>query len=167
MDYKVEIAKLRFNAKVNKTDACWLWTGGTFKTSGYGSFKYNDKNLLAHRASWLFTHGKPATDCLLHSCDNKLCVNPAHLREGTQYENIHDMIAKGRRVITYSEDSPRAKLTYSQANEIRERFQKEKNSHSFYAKEYGVKTRVIWCILNNKTYTTPPRPLPQSPHLSE
>jgi hypothetical protein len=168
MDYKLEIAKLRFESKINKTDTCWLWTAGVFTTSGYGSFRYDGKNWLAHRASWFFTYGKPADDFLLHSCDNKLCVNPAHLREGTQYENIQDMIAKGRRVLNYAENCGTAKLTYAQANEIRERYKMEKKTQSFYASEYGVNQAVISRIIQNKTYTTPPRlPTAQSPHSSE
>jgi hypothetical protein len=31
-----------------------------------------------------------------HLCDNKLCINPEHLRKGTQMENVQDAIRNGR-----------------------------------------------------------------------
>jgi len=32
----------------------------------------------------------------MHTCDNKVCCNPSHLRLGTQTENVADMVQKGR-----------------------------------------------------------------------
>jgi hypothetical protein len=32
-----------------------------------------------------------------HSCDNPACVNPHHLRVGTQHDNVHDSMSKGRK----------------------------------------------------------------------
>ena len=37
---------------------------------------------------------------ILHSCDNRNCINPKHLKLGTQKDNMQDMIAKGRKADT-------------------------------------------------------------------
>lgn len=79
---------------------CWWWTGQIINT-GYGSFVQGGRNHrhLAHRWIWAHING-PIPDglCVLHQCDNGKhgCVAPHHLFLGTQADNIHDMIRKGR-----------------------------------------------------------------------
>jgi hypothetical protein len=86
----------RFWAKVNKTDTCWLWTAGTTH-SGYGSIRVKGKALRAHRVAYEMLVGPiPEGAVLMHSCDTPACCNPAHLSIGSQRENIHDAIEKGR-----------------------------------------------------------------------
>jgi hypothetical protein len=78
-----------------------VWEGAV-TSHGYGEFIYNGVNERAHKLAWLFTHGslpeglKEMKVVLMHSCDNKWCVNPGHLSIGTQKENIQDMFRKGR-----------------------------------------------------------------------
>lgn len=87
----------RFAARVDKSSDCWMWTGA--KTSaGYGNFTTADRrNVLAHRYAFEQEHG-PIEDgsVVLHKCDTPACVNPNHLRRGTQKDNILDMLGKGR-----------------------------------------------------------------------
>lgn len=68
---------------------CWIWTG-SLATRGYGVLKVNGKSRLAHR--WIYEQTKgpiPAGLVLDHyRCDNKLCVNPDHLRPVTNRENV-------------------------------------------------------------------------------
>jgi len=60
----------------------------------------------AHRVAFTFHHGREPQKYVLHSCDNPGCCNPAHLREGTQLENMRDMNERGRRIIRTGEESP-------------------------------------------------------------
>jgi HNH endonuclease len=73
------------------TTGCWLWPGRRH-SDGYGM--YGQKR--AHRVVFELTHG-PLTreQIVLHSCDVKCCVNPAHLSVGTHSDNMRDAGRKG------------------------------------------------------------------------
>jgi len=83
-----------------KTEAgCILWLGAVNK-DGYGVIGSGGQvgnNILAHRASYIISAGPiPTGMSVLHKCDNPTCVNIDHLFLGTQADNIHDMVSKGR-----------------------------------------------------------------------
>ncbi len=71
----------RFWSKVDKTEGCWLWTAGRFKSGGYGAFSSAPgKAARAHRVSYELLVGEiePCVH-LHHICEEPLCVNPKHL----------------------------------------------------------------------------------------
>lgn len=86
----------RFWGKVEKTDGCWNWKG-RLVYGGYGGFTVASRPERAHRIAYQITHGPLTPDqIIMHTCDNRACVRPDHLRIGSHQENMDDMNAKGR-----------------------------------------------------------------------
>lgn len=80
--------RLKDGAEVSPS-GCHLWKRSV-NNRGYGVIWFDGKLHLAHRAAWLAAHGRHPTPGLVidHICENKLCVNPDHLRELSNAENI-------------------------------------------------------------------------------
>lgn len=81
---------------VGDRDECWPWRGLPLDAS-YGYLWYGGEFDGAHRVAWKLHNKKSPENMILHSCDNKPCCNPRHLRDGTQKENMEDMHRRGRR----------------------------------------------------------------------
>lgn len=83
---------------------CWLWTGYV-NQDGYGHFNIGGRIEKAHRVAYSDAKGEiPSGYLVLHKCDQPSCVNPDHLRIGTDVENGDDK-ARRRRVPTKLSDS--------------------------------------------------------------
>ena len=105
----------RFKKFLKVEGECWLFTGG--RAHAYGVFWMNGKNYRAHRAAFELFNGRKPNGVILHACDNPLCCNPAHLSEGTQYDNMVDMVRKGRSL--KGTRNPACKFTEEQVEVIR------------------------------------------------
>lgn len=106
----------RFWSKVNKTDTCWLWTGGCNR--GYGRFKINYKLVFVHRYSYILHKGEIAEGLVVrHTCDVSNCVNPDHLLVGTHQDNMNDKMERNRQA--KGEICGSSKLTEDDVREIR------------------------------------------------
>lgn len=134
----------RFWSRVDRTDNendCWLWQGGR-SGDRYGYFFIHPRNQLAHRVSWMFTHGTiPDGMKVCHKCDRVLCVNPNHLFLGTQRDNVEDMHGKGRAHKASGEGHSKTYLSELQVREI------------FKLYEEGVSTKAIAQRFGTNKYT--------------
>lgn len=83
----------RFFAKVDITEACWVWTAG-LKPPGYGRFfpvGGRGTTLAARWAYHAFVGPIPDEMTVDHLCFNPPCVNPDHLRLLTRPENCGNL----------------------------------------------------------------------------
>lgn len=90
---KTEDVMTRAMRRVEITDTCWNWTGA-FSSSGYPVMQRGRRGeglVRIHRFMWEAENGQiPAGLIICHTCDNKRCVNPAHLYAGTHTDNLFD-----------------------------------------------------------------------------
>jgi predicted XRE-type DNA-binding protein len=101
----------------------------------------------------VLTHG-PIPDGLkvLHTCDVRNCVNPAHLWLGTQADNVADCVTKGRASngahVHRGSRHGNSKLTEAVVAEIRQRYAAGGVSQQTLANHFGVSQSVVSELVN-------------------
>lgn len=153
-DLRDQRLESRFWAKVNKTPVgCWLWTGH-IGADGYGRVYMGGPSHMerAHRASLFLSTGKLPDGVVMHSCDVRACVNPAHLSVGSQRDNVHDTIAKGRAVYPVGTGRKSAKLTEVTVAAVRREWAAGGTSYRELAKKYGIHQSTLWKALSGATW---------------
>lgn len=143
--------KLRFLKYVRVTDRCWEWIGCT-NGNGYGTFSYLGKNRLAHRVSYIIHIGDiPTGKDVCHTCDNIVCVRPDHFFVGTNGDNTHDMMAKGRARFLRGEAHGNSKLNDNKVRNIRDQYARGE-SMAALARHYMVTPTTIRNVVLNKQW---------------
>lgn len=142
----------RFNAKFERggPNSCWEWHAQI--DGGYGRFHVGGDvgQVRAHRFAWEQANGRAvaAGMVVMHSCDNRACVNPAHLSEGTNHDNVLDRERKGRGNQPRGERSGRAKITSADAAAIRNAGERGVSGAQLAA-HYGI-TRSLVCQIQKR-----------------
>jgi hypothetical protein len=138
-----------FWSHVDKSGECWNWIA-KHTQDGYGSLKLNRKMYSAHRVAYEISTGdNPSGFVVMHSCDNKSCCNPAHLKKGTHRDNMQDMIAKGRQAKKLPNYS--RKLTAESAAQLRKDFELCGNKHEV-ARKYNVSVCYVRQVIRRECW---------------
>jgi hypothetical protein len=150
------IEQNRFWHNVNASggrNTCWGWKGFV-RSNGYGVCCFRAVEFKAHRVAFFLSNGRIRSDLLvLHSCDNRRCCNPRHLRQGTPKQNSQDSVRKGRNTRLRGENNGKAKLTRRQVGEIKKTLRAAANGKiEIYqyqiARYYGVSEATVSYLKN-------------------
>ena len=127
-------------------DECWIWRWG--RSNGYAQVRHNGKNELVGP----ILLGILDSDLIqIHACDNPPCVNPAHLRAGTDAENTADRDKRMRGNQPKGSKQGSAKLTESDIPAIRACLTAGETCASI-SRRYGVHKSAISLIKFGKTW---------------
>lgn len=133
-----------FKDKIEEKGECWIWTGGKH-LSGYGTIRKDNKFYYVHRYVKILSLGREIEidkECC-HSCYNKLCINPSHIREDSRKSNMIDNVISGHHNTL--------KLDIDKVLSIRKKAELGVSQKSL-AEEYNVTTRNINKIVNRKSW---------------
>lgn len=126
-------------------DGCIIWQG-SLNSDGYGSMTIDQKGYKVHRWVAFLVYGpRPSKVVVMHSCDKPSCVNPDHLRFGSQQDNIADMVAKGRGFVPVNKGDTHSQAILNSAKvlEIRDLLENTDLFQWQIAERYGVKQVTI------------------------
>lgn len=88
--------KVALHATPDASSGCWVWSK-RIDASGYARTNIRDRKVRAGRASFAAHKGViPRGMEILHSCDNRKCVNPDHLSIGTKRDNAIEREQRNR-----------------------------------------------------------------------
>lgn len=150
--------EIRFkNLLTQKRNGCVEFRTDDFRNGGYGRFRVGNKIWSAHQYAYFLFYGKEAKSILRHTCNNPLCCNVAHLRCGTQADNVADMVAAGR---------GREKLKKEQVQLIAKQYHERGVGTKALAKKYAVSEKAIVSLITGRTWSkvTGIKYTPKKPH---
>lgn len=135
-----------FLAYTKPVGDCLEWQRA-LNTDGYARAFYDgDYNGKVHRI--VFALSNPGVDIqglnVRHSCDNPVCINPAHLLAGTVADNMRDRDVRGRHGF--------ASFNAEQVREIRELLSTGEHTQQEIADMFDGHVTSISQIKRNTTY---------------
>ena len=133
-------------SRIDEATGCIEWQGALHH-SGYGVITVEGKAKRVHRVAYEVAYGSIPNGLLLrHTCNNKICCNPAHLIPGTHAENMKDMIEAGHSL--KGEMHHKAKLTEADVLNIRADSRPQREIAKHYGVSQGtigfIKRRITW-----------------------
>ncbi len=132
------------DVKIIKIDNCWFPANLKFNKDGYSRMGRDS----AHRMFYREFNGEITMDVVRHLCNNRWCLNPEHLKQGTHNDNVQDRVKSNRSAV--GENNGRSKLKKEEVIEI---FNDNDTPKAHLAKKFGVDPAVIRRIKNGTKWT--------------
>ncbi len=135
-------------------DECWVWIGAK-DHNGYGQIWDGTTVKTASRVVFLLGNPGANPECVCHTCDNRQCVNPAHLYGGTFEQNMHDRNIRKRN--SYGMRNYKSVLTTEQVREVYGHFAQRvyvTGAYRPFAEKYKVSESCIRLIAEGKRRTS-------------
>ena len=134
---------------------CRRWLGPLDRHGYAERVRLGGQRIRAYALAWRATyHGptKPGAETFRHSCDHPWCCEPSHVYPGTNFENVLDMLRRGRNPA--GECHYKAKLSDATIAEIRARLRTGmRGLGRRLAAEYGMTETAISAIKNHRNRT--------------
>lgn len=148
--------RIKKRVEVDANTGCWNFQGAT--RSGYAWLNYLGKNMSGSRAVMIETTGLHLGNPLMfacHNCNNRLCVNPEHLRWDTRSGNTKDTLTAGNHnFLTQDRSGPNHPMAILSENDIREIWSLRR-THGWgpvrIGRALGLNENTVNNILYNKT----------------
>lgn len=147
---KRAIALFLKSKTVESPRGCWEWQGRCHK--GYPKVPRSvDRSRIGHRAMYAMCVGPiPCGLHILHTCDNRRCINPEHLYAGTNADNARDRVERrrARGGSMPNEKNPFCKFTDVQISEMRAAKASSRASNKLLAKQFQISESHLSHVLN-------------------
>jgi hypothetical protein len=142
----------RFWDNTDRSNGCWVWQGHIDKSTGYGSITIDHETFATHRIAYEVYNGVkiPSGKMVLHSCNNRRCINPEHLRVGTQEDNMQDMIESGNSC--RGEKNGNSIYTEKQMTEIKTYMKENPHSLAWISRTLGIPYPTIKDIAHGRIW---------------
>ena len=148
---KKDFTKQDFYNMLRPNGDCLEWTGPVLQ-NGYGQTNAWGKARKAHRISLMLEGIDVSNGFVLHSCDNKLCCNPAHLRVGTHQDNMNDMKERHRQNSFRGTQCHNASITEQDVIEIRKQYADGVNQRQI-ARNMNTTPAVVFKVVHRLTWS--------------
>jgi len=152
------------NVEIKGQADCWEWKLSKTR-KGYGQYRFNGVMMQTHRIAWALTNGDiPQGKLVCHKCDNPGCVNPLHLFLGTHFDNMADMVSKGRQIKgdihparmfkgkVVGSKNGRSKITEDDADQIRQLYSMGGIKQKELGEKFGINQRTVSTIVTGKNW---------------
>lgn len=142
MNFKKARSRIVERITISK-NGCWEYDL-RLRSNGYARITFENKSWYAHRLAFVafneIEESKIHDLDVCHICDNRKCLNPAHLFSGSRKDNMEDACIKGRQAKGFS--LPQTKISDKEREHIT-LLAKKGIPYKEIAKNYNVSDQLI------------------------